>query len=78
MILKDEEARDKWCPFVRRIIGDYGMNNVMRSNRADNGDPEDDNDDGDAVNYNCLGAGCMAWKDAGGFKGKCGLIYREI
>ena len=43
----EEEAKTKWCPFVRQSA------QAARSNRGDHPN---------ASNVNCIGSACMAWR----------------
>lgn len=53
-MMTEEEARKKWCPFVRQSNGPDGTWN--RFNAASHVS--------DLENYTCLGSGCMAWRSA--------------
>jgi len=60
--MTEEEAKQKWCPFVRNVDSD----NTIYTNR----DPRV----ADEYNHNCLGSACMAWrKHVKIGEGYCGL-----
>lgn len=49
MLLTEEEAKTRWCPFVRMSNGPDGSWNTMRDVR-------------DETAYFCRGSACMAWR----------------
>jgi hypothetical protein len=65
--MTEEEAKKKWCPEVRFVIGPDNSvwQGIGYTNRA-----QELNRPGTC----CLGSDCMMWVDDGGFTGHCGLI----
>lgn len=56
MMLSEEEARGKWCPFARSLVyavDNYGnQSHATSCNRNINGQPS----------TACLGSACMSWR----------------
>lgn len=70
MMLTEEEAKTRWCPFARAVapVVDTSANVIggTPANRGSGGAPDPD--------CRCLASGCMAWrKPSGSQKGYCGL-----
>ena len=62
MECSENEAVEKWCPFVQVSTGSL----MYVSNRIASG-----------IKVKCLGRNCMAWVHTYQTDGRCGLIYRE-
>lgn len=79
MILSEDEARTKWCPWARVLTGDYETQKsyfVPAHNRV--GFPEHKGQRPQAAN--CIGTNCMAWRKLGQDSNKkemgcCGLAH---
>ena len=63
--MTEDEAKTKWCPFVRVSIGldpEFTVHNRV----ADAYTGEDSRDPDHGINhpaaYNCIGSQCMAWR----------------
>ena len=67
--MKVEEARQKWCPMVRIVIGpcDAKWQNTAYTNRTM------DVKKGWSENC-CIGPDCMMWA-GNGEQGECGLVF---
>ena len=54
--MTEDEARNKWCPFIRIVIrGDERFS-------GGSGHTNRDQDVGRASSTRCIGSGCMAWR----------------
>ena len=73
MIVTDQEARQKWCPFAM-AAGSYedkpAGTGITTFNRSDSGHAD--------KNCMCLGSDCMAWRwhDERNKTGFCGVARR--
>lgn len=65
MLLTEEQAREKWCPFVR--MGQGGHNRWS--------DMAQETRDLELVGCECIASDCMAWRWEAKYKpyGYCGL-----
>lgn len=68
MIVTEQEASVKWCPFAR--VQSFPSQYSGAYNRAANGTTTAD---GKAT---CVGSNCMAWVEAGFNKGFCGMAEK--
>lgn len=70
MILAEEEAKTKWCPFAR--TPNYAGTTVSAINRNLHGEP--------LQTSLCIASQCMAWRWhwAATDKGYCGLAHNPI
>ncbi len=62
MLVSEEDAKTKWCPFARIYPGEPGMPAANRHNQHNDDDPA-----------NCIAARCMAWRIDSDGAGYCGL-----
>lgn len=74
MILSESDARERWCPFARPVIGStvYAAPEGRAVDVGDDGCPT-------SIGQNCIGSRCMmwSWRDAEEAEprlGFCGLI----
>lgn len=65
MICKEDEAKRKWCPFVR-----VGNDEAPENRRCRVGTVKDGPGVGTPWNC-CIGSACMMWVDKPEFKGGC-------
>jgi len=65
--MTEKEAKTKWCPFVRFVVGKYdGENEGLCSNRINNvGDLDVQGTGAEANVSRCIGSACMAWRWSG-------------
>lgn len=64
MILTEEEARKKWCPFARDILS-AGGNRAAYGGAGAEPDSEECHEEYEAEmadQYPCLASACMAWR----------------
>ena len=79
MIVKESEARDKWCPFSRVMLVTGTPNGMVAvSGNRMNAPPQDIAAQAEARNpkdARCIGSRCMAWRyaDDSVMAGSCGL-----
>lgn len=66
--MTEDEAKAKWCPFIRMTADGPGE---WHTNRAGGDSP------GDASSYRCIASACMAWRLDSARSGTDDLI-REI
>jgi hypothetical protein len=70
--MTEDEARTKWCPFVRAAIISVTANDIPPHNRASSSSNPDIN------GINCIASDCMMWRlddewIASENEGHCGL-----
>ena len=68
--MTEDEAKTKWCPQARVSAG-IQYNAANRRSPTYRGDPPLMLDGG-----NCIGSGCMAWRETSTQHGYCGLAGR--
>ena len=61
--MTEEEAKTKWCPFVRGVFGKNQNDSFdLKSNTVHNRVLLDTGDVGIHPAINCIGSACMAWR----------------
>ena len=61
--MTEEEAKTKWCPFVRGVFGKNQNDSFdLKSNTVHNRVLLDTGDVGIHPAMNCIGSACMAWR----------------
>jgi len=76
MSMTEEEAREKWCPFVRLVVGDVDKFTPSANRMATIDDPQTTRLP--KASY-CIASECMMWQEIGHKRddeprGYCGLI----
>lgn len=68
MLITEEEAKTRWCPYSRVLIENQGDGSYDAGNRWQIEGPP-------PINSKCLGSICMAWRfeQEGSTHGYCGL-----
>ena len=69
MILTEQEAKEKWCPFVRAYNGVTAVNTEYTVNTSKNSTHDARN----PALCRCIASACMAWRISLDSKGFCGL-----
>lgn len=72
MIVREDEARNMWCPMARVPAGDVVVNRAITFKR---------DEAGNVIQYNievggpsgCLGKACMWWHRVSETQGRCGV-----
>ena len=71
--MTEEEAKTKWCPFVRSQIVDQDENGrLMCISNRDKAQMVEVNDER-VMTHNCIGGSCMTWRWMDRVGGFCGL-----
>lgn len=74
--MTEDEAKTKWCPFVRsQVIGQDKGKLMVLSNR-DAAQLVEDSDPNEFT-HNCIGSACMAWRSASGDRNSIPVVYSQ-
>lgn len=79
MIVTEEQAKEKWCPFARVLLPVHQVGNrisTFHMEVARKSDPRDfEHYQRQVADCNCIGSRCMAWRFTSRFGGEgyCGL-----
>ena len=82
MIVKNEDAKDKWCPHSR-VVFTFAKGNILNpvGNRHHRMERKDDDGKVTVTEYSgvlhgshCLGVECMLWLPLSPLVGRCGFL----